>query len=173
MLAVHQGDVFWALARESFVPMSSVSVRADAFRACGGFVEDRQLSGTADWELWLRMAARWPVGFVDQVATCIRVHASSMLADPSYMEPAMLAGVRHALADQVVAQRAPVAKVFFARVWTSHWRCTRIAIGSARAACAGSLMLVAAWPPVALDTRFIGALVRAVVGPTIIRSLAR
>ena len=69
-----QGDVFWPLAREAFIPMSTVAVRADAFKSCSGFVEDRDLSGTADWELWLRLAARWPVGFVDRVGTCIRVH---------------------------------------------------------------------------------------------------
>ena len=48
--------------------MSTVAVRADAFATCEGFVEDRDLSGTADWELWMRLAARWPVGFVDQTA---------------------------------------------------------------------------------------------------------
>jgi len=105
-LANPQGDVFWSLAREAFMPMSSVAVRADAFRACGGFVEDRDLSGTADWELWMRLAARWPVGFVDQTATCIRVHDRNMSADPTYMERAMLAGVRHALDDPVIARRA-------------------------------------------------------------------
>ena len=89
-----QGDVFWRLAREAFMPMSTVAVRADVFRACGGFLEDPRLSGTADWELWLRLAARWPVGFVDQTATCIRVHGRNMSADPRYMERAMLSGVR-------------------------------------------------------------------------------
>ena len=91
-LPAPQGDVFWALAREAFMPMSTVAVRAEAFRACGGFQEEVRLSGTADWELWMRIAARWPVGFVEQTATCMRVHASSMLADPRYMERAMLAG---------------------------------------------------------------------------------
>src|SRR5437868_241030 len=41
-----QGDVFWPLAREAFMPMSTVAVRAEAFRACGGFAEERDLSGT-------------------------------------------------------------------------------------------------------------------------------
>src|SRR4029077_14296153 len=54
-LPTPQGDIFWDLAREAFMPMSSVAVRADAFRACGGFTEDRDLSGTADWECWMRL----------------------------------------------------------------------------------------------------------------------
>src|SRR4029453_12887789 len=84
LLASPQGDVFWQLAREAFMPMSTVAVRADAFFACGGFVGDQDLSGTADWELWMRLAARWPVGFVEQTATCIRVHERNMSADPRY-----------------------------------------------------------------------------------------
>src|SRR5205823_1818425 len=105
-LATPQGDVFWDLAREAFMPMSTVSVRADSFRECGGFTEDRDLSGTADWELWMRIAARWPVGFVEQTRTCIRVHERNMSADPGYMERAMLTALRYVLADPVVGRRA-------------------------------------------------------------------
>jgi glycosyltransferase involved in cell wall biosynthesis len=161
-----QGDVFWPLAREAFIPMSTVAVRADAFKTCGGFVEDRDLSGTADWELWLRLAARWPVGFVDRVGTCIRVHERNMSADPTYMERAMLAGVRHALADPVVAQRARGKERFIRacmyvtialNAYTNRRR-GRSWLWLARA--------LATWPPQALDARFSGAAVRALLGPT-------
>jgi len=163
-----QGDVFWSLAREAFIPMSTVAVRADAFRASGGFVEDRDLSGTADWELWLRLAARWPVGFVDHVGTCIRVHKRNMSADPRYMERAMLSGVRHALADPVVAQRARGKERFIRacmyvtialNAYTNRRR-RRTWLWLARA--------LATWPPQALDARFSGAALRALVGPTFV-----
>ncbi|MCA1644228.1 MAG: glycosyltransferase [Chloroflexi bacterium] len=166
-LSTPQGDVFWRLAREAFMPMSTVAVRADAFRACGGFVEDRDLSGTADWELWMRLAARWPVGFVDQVGTCIRVHARNMSADPGYMERAMLAGVRHVLADPVIAERARGRERFIAacmyvtialNAYTNRRR-RRSWLWLARA--------LATWPPQALDARFSGAAIRAMVGPTL------
>ena len=161
-----QGDVFWYLAREAFIPMSTVAVRADAFRACGGFVEDRDLSGTADWELWLRLAARWPVGFVDRVGTCIRVHERNMSADPAYMERAMLSAVRHALADPVIADRARGRERFIracmyvtiaVNAYTNRRR-RRTWLWLARA--------LAMWPPQVLDARFWGAALRALVGPT-------
>ena len=161
-----QGDVFWYLAREAFIPMSTVAVRADAFRACGGFVEDRDLSGTADWELWLRLAARWPVGFVDRVGTCIRVHERNMSADPAYMERAMLSAVRHALADPVIADRARGRERFIRacmyvtialNAYTNRRR-RRTWLWLARA--------LAMWPPQVLDARFWGAALRALVGPT-------
>lgn len=170
-LATPQGDVFWALAREAFVPMSTVAVRTDAFRACGGFQEDRQLSGTADWELWLRLAARWPVGFVDQAATCIRVHQRRMTADPSLMERAMLAGVRHALADPVVARRAQGRE---RAIWS--WMYVTIALNAylngQRGRCWRWLgRAVATWPAQIADPRFLGAATRASVGPTALRRL--
>jgi glycosyltransferase involved in cell wall biosynthesis len=161
-----QGDVFWSLAREAFIPMSTVAVRADAFTACGGFVEDRELSGTADWELWMRLAARWTVGFVDRVGTCIRVHERNMSADPGYMERAMLCGVRHALADPVIAERARGRERFIQacmyvtialNAYTNRRR-RRTWLWLARA--------LATWPPQLLDARFSGAAIRALVGPT-------
>lgn len=110
-LATPEGDVFWTLARENVIPMSSVSVRAEAFHAVGGFVPDPELSGTADWECWMRLAARWHVGFAgDPPKTCIRVHPpaaqpGNMLGDPEWMDRGNLAAVRHVLADPVVARR--------------------------------------------------------------------
>lgn len=166
-LPTPQGDVFWSLAREAFIPMSTVAVRADAFRACGGFVEDRDLSGTADWELWMRLAARSNVGFVDRMGTCIRVHERNMSGDPSYMERAMLSGVRHVLADPVIAERARGRERFIrACMYVTialnaygNRRRGRSWVWLARA--------LATWPPQVLDARFSGAALRALVGPTL------
>jgi hypothetical protein len=170
-LPTPQGDVFWALAREAFMPMSSVAVRTDAFRACGGFQEDRALSGTADWELWLRMAARWPVGFVDQAATCIRVHADHMLADPAYMQRAMLAGVRHALADPVVARRARGRERFIQACMYVTIALNAYANGRRLTSVRWLARAAMTWPPQLLDSRFIGAVGRVVLPPTAVRRM--
>jgi glycosyltransferase involved in cell wall biosynthesis len=166
-----QGDVFWALAREAFMPMSSVAVRTDAFRACGGFCEDRDLSGTADWELWMRLAARWPVGFVEQTATCIRVHAQHMLADPAYMERAMLAGVRHALADPAVAARARGRERFIQACMYVTIALNAYANGRRKRSWQWLARAVATWPPQLADPRFVGAAGRALLGPAAVRRL--
>jgi cellulose synthase/poly-beta-1,6-N-acetylglucosamine synthase-like glycosyltransferase len=166
-----QGDVFWALAREAFMPMSSVAVRTDAFRACGGFCEDAALSGTADWELWMRLTARWPVGFVEQTATCIRVHAQHMLADPAYMERAMLAGVRHALADPVVAARARGRERFIQACMCVTIALNAYANGRRKRTWHWLARAATTWPPQVVDPRFVGATARAVLGPAAVRRL--
>lgn len=177
-LPTPQGDVFWLLAREAFMPMSTVAVRADAFRATGGFVEDRDLSGTADWELWLRLAARWPIGFADVTATAIRVHVRdtqprNMLSDPAYMERAMLSAVRYALTDPAVAarargrERAIVASMYVTIALNAYMnrRRARAGVWLARAALT--------WPPEIVDRRFAGALSRTLIGPDLVSSVRR
>ncbi|HYY87807.1 MAG TPA: glycosyltransferase family A protein [Chloroflexota bacterium] len=163
-----EGDVFWHLAREAFMPMSTVAVRADAFRACGGFVEDPDLSGTADWELWMRLAARWPVGFVEQTATCIRVHARNMSADPRYMERAMLAGVRYVLRDPIVAERARGRERFIRGCMYVTIALNAYANGHRRRAWPWLVRAIACWPLQAVDPRFVGAATRALAGPEIL-----
>jgi glycosyltransferase involved in cell wall biosynthesis len=53
------GDVFWRLIAGNFIPTCSVVVRRSAIKSVGG------LSGEAapadDWDLWLRIAERYPV----------------------------------------------------------------------------------------------------------------
>lgn len=168
-LPVHEGDVFWALARESFTPLSTVTVRTDAFRACGGFVEDRDLSGTADWELWLRLAARWPVGFAGEAATRIRVHRRNMLGDTDWMERAMLAGVRHVLQDPAVAERARRRE---RAIWAHMFVTISLnAYGNGRRERSAHWLGRAArtWPTVAWDTRFWGCALRLVAAPALAR----
>ncbi len=166
-----QGDVFWRLAREAFMPMSTVAVRTDAFRACGGFVEDRDLSGTADWELWMRLAARWPVGFVDQTATCIRVHGHNMSADPRYMERAMLAGVHHALADPVIARRAHGREGFVRACMYVTIALNAYANGRRGRSWLWLSKALLSWPAQVLDPRFFGALARALFGRGLVTTL--
>jgi glycosyltransferase involved in cell wall biosynthesis len=168
-LPTPQGDVFWHLAREAFMPMSTVAVRADAFRTCAGFNEDNDLSGTADWELWMRLAARWPVGFVQQTKTCIRVHNRNMSADPRYMERAMLAGVRHVLADPVVAERARGREQFIRACMYVTIALNAYANGRRGRAWTWLGRALVTWPSQVLDARFFGALARAAFGPQFLK----
>jgi glycosyltransferase involved in cell wall biosynthesis len=170
-LPTYEGDVFWPLAREAFMPMSTVAVRATAFRECGGFTEDRDLSGTADWELWMRLAARWPVGYVDRVGTCIRVHEWNMSGDPAYMERAMLAGVRHALADPVVARRARGRERFVRACMYVTIALNAYANRHRGRSWPWLGRALATWPPQVFDARFLGAATRVVLGPRLARRM--
>ena len=70
-----EGWVLEALLLSNFVPFSSALVRREALEAVGGFREgpDRRIS--EDWDLWLRMAAYYPVCRVAEPLVLIRDHA--------------------------------------------------------------------------------------------------
>lgn len=52
---------------------SFVLFRRDAARAVGGF--DVRFAQLADWDLWLRLACRAPLAFVDEILGVFRIHA--------------------------------------------------------------------------------------------------
>jgi hypothetical protein len=113
------------------------------------------------------------VGFVDQTSTCIRVHSQNMSADPRYMERAMLSGVRYALRDPVVAQRARGREGFIRGCMYVTIALNAYANGHRRRAWPWLARAIASWPPQAIDPRFLGAFTRAVVGPHIVGRLGR
>ena len=55
---------------------STVLARADAVREAGGF--DERLSVLADWDLWLRLAARGPLVCLDEPLAAILDHGANM-----------------------------------------------------------------------------------------------
>lgn len=63
---------------------SSVVVRHDVFTEVGGY--DPRMSQSADWDLWLRLAARGPFDLVSEPLVRYRVHASSMSRDVGLLE---------------------------------------------------------------------------------------
>lgn len=63
------------LARRNFLRTPSVVVRRAAYERIGGF--DPRLSHTADWEMWVRIAANYGVWYEDRPLALYREHAGS------------------------------------------------------------------------------------------------
>ncbi len=57
---------------------SGVIYRTAAFREVGGF--DREIKWGEDWEIWLRFAKRWEVGYIDAASALYRIHQQSTTA---------------------------------------------------------------------------------------------
>ena len=52
--------------------------RTEAFREVGGF--DEQMNWGEDWEIWLRLARTWEVGYVASPSALYRIHRESTTA---------------------------------------------------------------------------------------------
>lgn len=69
------GDVLLALIYANKIIASSVLARKRCFDELGGF--EPSYFGSGDWQMWLRIAEKYPVGFVGQPLTDYRVHGSN------------------------------------------------------------------------------------------------
>jgi glycosyltransferase involved in cell wall biosynthesis len=69
------GDLLGTLIHHNQMITSSVLVRREAFEACGQF--DPSFYGYGDWQMWLRIAEKFEIGFVDEALTFYRVHGSN------------------------------------------------------------------------------------------------
>ena len=63
------------LALKNQVQCPAIVVRRAAYETVGGF--DDQFSFTLDWEMWLRLAANFPVLYQPEVLACFRIQADS------------------------------------------------------------------------------------------------
>lgn len=78
-----EGDIFEALYFENVIPVLTVLTRKSILEEFGGF--DESTPATEDWELWLRLSARYPVTFVPEPVARYRLHESNMSGDLTLM----------------------------------------------------------------------------------------
>ena len=61
-------------------PCSSGAIyRTEAFREVGGY--DQQIAWGEDWEIWLRFAKEWEVGYTSTASALYRIHQQSVTAN--------------------------------------------------------------------------------------------
>jgi len=82
-----------------FLMVNTVYGGAPAFRTkaildCGGFEPGLPFE---DWNMWLKLAVRYPIGFVDGIASKYRVHGGNMSSPEQF--PLMLYGILITMAD--------------------------------------------------------------------------
>ncbi len=85
---MRQGDVLEVLFLGNFIKSATPLVRRDVFEQVGYFEDAPEARIGEDWDMWLRIAARYPLGVVPQKLTTIRLHPDSMLARTPLTEKA-------------------------------------------------------------------------------------
>lgn len=98
------GNYFKLLCMGNPICIASVLVRRQLPAECGGLDEDPRLWGTADYEMWLRLAARVSFGFLDRPLVRYRVHPGGMSNDLSAMAKAAYLSVEKQFAAASVAE---------------------------------------------------------------------
>jgi len=113
-----QGNVLENLLLDDFIPTSTVIVGRSIFATVGFFNESAQYRTQQDWDMWLRIAARYPVGVVPECLVYYRIHAANITInnDPAKILPPHLALLEAAVAREPERLRS-LKKRALARVY--------------------------------------------------------
>ena len=84
------------LVRANRLALSSVVIRRECLADCGEF--DESLSLAQDWDMWLRVSARWPAALLPAPLTLHRLHPGQRSRDQAAMRAWEAEVVRRALA---------------------------------------------------------------------------
>ena len=74
-----KGDLFVKEYSESFIHTSSVVIRQDVFAGIGGFPKEYQFAD--EFDVWLKIAAHFPIAYVDDTLVFIRYYESNTSHD--------------------------------------------------------------------------------------------
>ncbi len=109
-------DTLEALLQGNFIPTLTVVARRDAVQAVGGF--DPQLRGPEDYDLWMRLAARYPFAGVRETLAVYHQSGSGLSGDPNKIYAEYLKIFRKLLGhEEFAAHRAQVRR----RLAVSHY----------------------------------------------------
>ncbi|HUQ88889.1 MAG TPA: glycosyltransferase [Vicinamibacterales bacterium] len=139
------GDLFVPLLREgNFITNTSVMIRRELFQSLGGFYTG--LNGTEDWEMWIRVAERHPIGFVPEPLVKYRFHGGSISRNYERMSRERTEVITRALA---LDRGKTLDWVTRRHIWSETWRTNGWDAGRSGArliALAGYARAAMAWP---------------------------
>jgi glycosyltransferase involved in cell wall biosynthesis len=75
-----EGDILEPLLLHNFIVASSPIVSRSVLGMIGGFDEGEDTAPVEDWDLWLRIAGRYPLAGVRERLVTVRLHDDSFLA---------------------------------------------------------------------------------------------
>jgi len=77
------------LLKSNFLSIGRHMIRTAVVRKIGGFREERELSGSEDWEMWVRLSLEARIGYLPVVTTKIRTHPGNTMTNAAGMERSM------------------------------------------------------------------------------------
>jgi glycosyltransferase involved in cell wall biosynthesis len=85
----YSGKVTGKLLQNNFVIMPTHLARTSVVREIGGFREERKLSGSEDWEMWVRLSLVAEIAYIPQVTAKYRVHTANTMSSAEGMQRSM------------------------------------------------------------------------------------
>jgi glycosyltransferase involved in cell wall biosynthesis len=145
LIRMRGGDLFVPLMREgNFITLTSVLLRRELFETMGGFYTG--LNGTEDWDLWIRIAERHSISYVDEPLVRYRYHAAGI--SRNYLR--MSRERQQVIARAFELERGRTLGWRLKRqIWAETWRTNgweAMTAGARRKALADYARAAVAWP---------------------------
>jgi Glycosyltransferases, probably involved in cell wall biogenesis len=74
-----EGEIFLNLLKECFIFVPTVVLRRSCLLSIGGF--NQKLFVAQDYDLWLRIATKYPIGFLDEPLSICHYHGNNVTSD--------------------------------------------------------------------------------------------
>jgi glycosyltransferase involved in cell wall biosynthesis len=164
------GDVFGRLLRSNVIILASVLARRRCIEAVGAFDERLPVHACEDWDLWLRLARRWPVAVVDEELTLYRRHGANTAWEQ--VLAGALAVIDKTYADPETKRRAGLSR---AASRALHYWTNAAALADAEPAAARRLArrALGECPPAALSRPAAATLAGLLLPQAAVRALRR
>jgi glycosyltransferase involved in cell wall biosynthesis len=121
---ISSGYVLEELLFDNWIGTSCAMVRRECFEKAGKFADDSIALGKDDWNMWMRIAAHYPIYYLDEVLVHYRVHPQSFSDQPPEK---LLAGWLTQLdwleesIPQLRAQHELMQEARFCFCWRTGW----------------------------------------------------
>jgi hypothetical protein len=79
----YSGDVLEQLLIRNFITTSTVMVKRECLLSSSKFDESERLKGVEDYKMWLHIAERYKVVYIDKPLTMYRYHSNSLSVNRS------------------------------------------------------------------------------------------
>jgi glycosyltransferase involved in cell wall biosynthesis len=79
----YEGDILTQLFNSCFIPMPTVVIHHSVFSIVGLFNEREDMRNREDWEMWLRIAAIYPIALIQIPLAFYRIHDTSVTGSES------------------------------------------------------------------------------------------
>lgn len=165
----YEGNVLRRIVRRNFVHIGAHLIRRRLLLDVNGFNETRALSGSEDWEAWVRLAAVRPFAHLRKTTLKYRVHGGSTVSQPQHMERSMITARDLIFSNpdlhEQIADLRPHAYSHVHMVLANLYRDGGDLQGMRRHLKAAR----AERPSIVLSGRYAGTLARAAAGPAAVR----
>lgn len=118
-LLMVEGNVFTNLLKGNFIISATPVVRREVFDQVGYFNEDPEARIGEDWDMWLRIASRYPLGVVREKLAYVRLHSYNMMSVTSMaekvlgLEGVVLRAIDRQASELHVLKRDALASIYY------------------------------------------------------------